>query len=250
MTTTSPSRGRTASPPFIFDYGRWKDIPTQPAFGRSVPAAAARVLSTAALMGAVGVPLCLLPLWSSNVRTSEVPLFAALPSVVATAFAGALTVRILGSRYPEPALAALVLMVASLLVVLHVPPQWDAFQLDWFAVAMPAYAGGVFLLPLFDPAVRRQGPAPSRGSVAAAALAVTLVLLISGVALSHGTACSLTFLRWVGGGGLLGSTALFGLALLMTAVRLVTWGAWCGALGWGIFFGTHVVFAITGWFLP
>jgi hypothetical protein len=144
----------------------------------------------------------------------------------------------------------LLLTVVSLLVVLHVKPGGNAFQLDWFVVAMPLYGGGVFLLPLFDPAVRRRGPAPSRWKIGVAALTIASVLLITALALSGGSARSLTFVIYFGGGGLGGSTILLGLALLMTAVRLVTWGAYCGALGWALFVGTYLVAFGAAWLLP
>lgn len=96
------------------------------------------------------------------------------------------------------------------------------------ALVYLAVAGaGTFLLPLFDPAVRRMGTAPTLWKVALAALALLLLLL--GVDYLAGGAASLGLVTLILGS--IGSAVLVGAGILLVIFRFTVPGAWAGGLG-------------------
>lgn len=164
--------------------------------------------------------------------------------ILGTAVGGAGLMRRDGAGWPEPVYAGL----ASSFVVLAVlqaafpgmgPLGAGSYTGAWRDQAKSVLAyfvvggAGAFVLPLFDPAVRRAGPAPTVWKVLLAAVGtVALVLAFELV----------RTLRWGGGGyaffgiGVLvwgALVALFagGLGLLLTLVGALDMGAWTGGLG-------------------
>ena len=121
---------------------------------------------------------------------------------------------------------------------------WDGIRSA--LVYLVIVTAGIFLLPLFDTYVRRQGPAPTRWKVTVAALALALV-----------AAAVDLFFMGQGQFGLvtlvIGSAAallLAGLALLLSVVRVPVAGAWAGGLGLLSWFFVLILWTAAGfpWF--
>lgn len=88
------------------------------------------------------------------------------------AAAGAIGLRAAKLSWRQTVLAA-VLAGAALLVIAGFLSMWSPERLWPLFRSMTWLSSGVFLLPLFDPAVRKAGPAPSSGKIAAIALALS-----------------------------------------------------------------------------
>lgn len=166
---------------------------------------------------------------------------AILPFVLGVGLGGAIGVRWLGARWPQPVAAALVAALALMLFIwVAVPslaPHYGDYpgvvrdQLKWVLVWLPILSGGVFMLPLLDPLVRRRGPAPSPGKLALAAAALVLPLV---VAVGAGIDTD-----WVGLGALilcsLIAAVAVGIGLAFTLAGAISPGAWAGCFGLVIF---------------
>lgn len=85
---------------------------------------------------------------------------------------------------------------------------------------------GIFFLPLFDPAVRRTGPAPALWKVALTAFALMLLALLADYLIGGGSFFGLAALIF----GSFASAALAGLGLILTLLNLRDAGAWLGGL--------------------
>jgi len=205
-------------------------------------ATAKRVLYGAFLMAAVTL-LILLSLRVLFGRPREVFLLP-VSFVLGTAIGGAGLMRRRGAFWPEPVYAGLVSSFVVLLVLqLAFPglgPLGDGSYpgaLRDQARSVLAYfvigGAGAFVLPLFDPAVRRAGPTPTPWKVClAGAVAVALVVAVELVAARAwgGFRYSFFGLGVLAGGGIGGIIAA-GLGLLLTLVGAHDMGAWTGALG-------------------
>jgi len=111
---------------------------------------------------------------------------------------------------------------------------------------------GAFALPLFDPAVRRGGPAPSPYKVFLAALAFVALLFVAELVVTRawGGFGYANFGLGVLVGGSVGALIVAGLGLLFTLVGARDMGAWAGALGFMVASVTVLVWTLTGmrWF--
>lgn len=221
--------------------------------GRGEPAVVWRRTGMAALLMAVAVSAL-----SLAVGGADLWLWRALPLLAGTAAGGVLAVRWAGARWPEPALAAVLLFAAAqaLLTVSGVirpstanplgVPGALLDQVKFTLILLSATGAGVFLLPLADPAVRRRGPVPARGRLVLAALVLTLALLGGEFLLTA---------KWGGFGypffglltlvaGGLGSLLLVGAGLMLTLAGALFLGAWAGGLG-----VTFLAAVLIAWFL-
>lgn len=203
--------------------------------------AVGRVISTAVLMALAALALHA-PVHRMGRELGPLMFYLVpvLPSIIATAVAGAVAMRILGARWPEPVVASILWVLLATLVLLIVRPDGSTFQVDWFAVLLPFHAGGVLLLSLFDPVVRRQGAAPTAWKVAVTAVALTALLLGTAGTFAlyqraatgptvHWDFAGLVLVAFVLGGPL--ALLLVGLGLVLSVFRTRAWGAWIGCLG-------------------
>jgi hypothetical protein len=186
-----------------------------------------------------------------------------LSFVAGAAIGGAGLMRRRGARWPEPVLAALVSAVLMVFVLRVAFPGLGPISPGDYPGASRDYAkalvlflviggAGAFVLPLFDPAVRRGGPAPSVWKVAAAAVAlVALFVMLEIVRTAQWGGVRYAFFG-LGTlvGGSIAAVILAGLGLLATLVGAREMGAWAGGFGLFVAAITMVVWAVTGmrWF--
>lgn len=186
-----------------------------------------------------------------------------LSFLAGAAIGGAGVMRRRGARWPEPVLAALVSAVLMIFVLRVTFPGLGPVSPGDYPGAGRDYAksvllflvvggAGSFLLPLFDPAVRRGGPAPAVWKVVAAAAGLVALFVLLEV---------LRTAPWGGAGyaffglgtlvaGSVGAAILAGLGLLFTLVGARDMGAWAGAFGLFVAAITIIVWVLTGmrWF--
>lgn len=186
-----------------------------------------------------------------------------LSFAVGAAAGGAGVVRRRGARWPEPVFAALVAGVLLIFVLQVAFPGFGPGSPGVYPGATRDYvqavllhvvlaSAGVFALPLFDPAVRRRGPAPAVGKIALAAAALVALFFVAEFARTA---------RWGGLGyaffglgvlvaGGISAVILAGCGLLFTLVGALDIGAWAGGAGLFVAAVTVVSWALTGmrWF--
>jgi hypothetical protein len=183
--------------------------------------------------------------------------------IAGSAAGGTWLMRREGAGWPEPVYAGL-LSAALVMVVLRLafpglgplsPGRYPGAVRD-LVKSLLAYfvvgGSGAFVLPMFDPVVRRSGPRPAVWKIVLAALLVVALLVATELVLTA---------KWGGfrysffGVGVLvvGSVAaavVAGLGLLFTVVGARDIGAWAGGLGLCVEAITLVVWILLGmrWF--
>ncbi|MDW7652103.1 MAG: ankyrin repeat domain-containing protein [Bacillota bacterium] len=180
-------------------------------------------------------------------------------ALMAIAVGGAAATRLVNAKWPEPVLAFLpIVLTLSVYQVFQVfryqNPFYNVYYFDMLRYgAGYTFVGvsGLYLLPLFDPAVRKSGPNPNLPKVFATSLGLFFILI--GFSLVRQMAGTLD-LYYFGLGifvlGGLTAILLVGLGLLLTLFRGVLKGAWFGCMGVVIWVFTSFVWIITGtpWF--
>jgi hypothetical protein len=114
-----------------------------------------------------------------------------------------------------------------------------------FGIFLLIGSAGVFFLPLFDPVVRHQGPAPTLWKVMMVAV-IFILFLLSLYTLRFGSAIypflDLDVLLAAG----LVMMVLVGAGLILTLSGIPAWGAWTGGLGSMIGLIALLVWVLTG----
>ena len=151
---------------------------------------------------------------------------------IGTAVGGAIGVRITRLSWRQVIVAALLAGVvlifsARFIASLFLLSPWymDAFgiaTLGFVLFFLIVIAAGTFLLPLFDPVVRKSGPAPSLWKVALAAFFLILLMLWANVVDFY----SIVGVIFVGILPVLGIT----IGLILSLANQTSVGAWLGGL--------------------
>jgi hypothetical protein len=136
---------------------------------------------------------------------------------IGTAATGAISIRIVQLSWRQLTLAALFAGVILLIAAQFVTSRVFLNDLSSLVVI----PGGIFLLALFDPAVRKGGPAPSLWKVTLAALFLSLLITRSDLYLP---------LFWYLIPAGIGYGILLGLTLSLSAEKNIEHGAWIGGL--------------------
>jgi len=206
-----------------------------------------RVLLTAVLM--FGLILALVYAYRLVVGTSfnsviDLPLI-----ILGTAVGGAIGVRVTQVNWRQTAAAAL-LSVIGLIIYSRVEPSFPGPWIPGGSDMVPDLTGmliyltlgtaGVFFLPLFDPAVRRAGPAPALWKVALAAFSLTLLTILADYLIGSGSNFGLVTLIL----GSFASAVLAGIGLILALLNLTAVAAWLGGLGIVL-----QAFIVTAWWL-
>lgn len=155
-----------------------------------------------------------------------------------TAVAGAIGLRVAGLRWRHVVTAALIFGVIIILFSRFEFSPFHSFlwlRMDSRMVLDLRAAGifivicgaGVFLLPLFDPLVRKEGLAPTFWKVVAVALALTLLGLLADYLFSRGYLLGLLSLIF----GSVAALVLAVLGLILALATLERTAAWAGGLG-------------------
>lgn len=168
-----------------------------------------------------------------------VMLSVALPFLLGTALGGVVAVRRWAITWRQLTAAAVLNALATLAVVWLAVPGLSPGRLgdypgvwrDQVKAALPILSlasAGVFALPLFDPAARRSGPAPTVWKVLlAAAGALAMIALAFTLISRSGAHLGLALLIL----GAFSGAILAGLGLLLSLAGRDGPGAWLGALG-------------------
>lgn len=141
-------------------------------------------------------------------------------SMFGVAMAGAIGIRIFHLAWRETFVSALLFEAGILLLF--------AFESTYMLIVA---APGVFLLPLFDPLIRKRGPAPSRGKMVLVALCLTLIIIVIDGLAAHGN--NFGFLTFIIGASV--SMVFAGLGAILALGNLTSVGAWLGGLGLMLF---------------
>lgn len=155
--------------------------------------------------------------------------------LIGVAAGGAIGIRLAGLRWRGTVFAALLSGVGLIIFSrfefspLH-PFLWlrvdsrVVLDLRAAAVALVVSGAGVFLLPLFDPLVRRVGPAPALWKVALVAVSLALLALLADYLVSGGFQFGLLGLIF----GSIAALLLVGVGLILALANLQLAGAWVG----------------------
>ncbi len=183
--------------------------------------------------------------------------------IAGAAVGGAAVMRREGAHWPEPVYAGLV-STLLLLMLLRVafPGMGPTYVGDYPGAARDqaksflAYfvvgGAGVFMLPMFDSVVRREGPRPSVYRIALTA--VLFVVLVAAVQMAVTGRWGGTGYPYFGLGifvaGSVAALITAGLGILLTLVGAHDMGAWCGGLGLWVGALGFLVWLLTGmrWF--
>lgn len=164
-----------------------------------------------------------------------------------TAVGGAVGIRVPRVSWRQTAFAALlsaVGLIAFSRFVPSFPGPWipggpgSVLDLTSTLVFLAVGTAGIFFLPLFDPAVRRAGPAPSLGMVALVAACLTVLAVLADYLIGGGSFFGLLTLIF----GSIGAGLLVGIGLLLA--NLTAAGAWLGGLALIL-----QVFILAAWWL-
>lgn len=193
------------------------------------------IFLTAALM--FGLALALVYAYRLVVsRDFFAPIIDLLLIIIGTAAGGAAGVRIPRLSWRQTVVAAL-LSTAGLIA-------FSGFESSFPGPRVPGDSGmvldlrgaliylviggaGTLLLPLFDPAVRQVGPAPTLWKVALAAFSLTLLAILADYLFAVYSFFGLLTLVF----GSFSSAVLAGIGLILALVNLTSTGAWLGGLG-------------------
>lgn len=218
--------------------------------GRRAARVVGGVFRTAGLM--FGLALALVYAYSPVVGDAFIsPVIAAVFIIIGTTAGGVAGVRIARLGWRLAAVAAL-LSGAGLIAFSGIqasplfPGPWilgeSGLALDLRSTAIYLVVGvaGVFLLPLFDLAVRRTSPAPALWQVALAAFSLALLATLADYLTANGSFfCLLTLVI-----GSVSAAVLVGIGLILALLNLVNAGAWLGGLGIAL-----QVFVLAAWWL-
>jgi len=173
------------------------------------------------------------PVASSDFFTSFIEL---LFIIIGTAAGAATGIRVARLCWRQTILAAL-LSTAGLIAFSRFessfPGPWvpggSEMVLDLRGVLIYLVIGGAgtLLLPLFDPAVRQVGPAPTLWKVALAAFSLTLFAILADYLFAVYSFFGLLTLVF----GSFSSAVLAGIGLILALLNLRDAGAWLGGLG-------------------
>ena len=200
-----------------------------------------RVLLTTALMYALTVPTAYVSPYLFESEVVSLIVYIGL-SLIGMEVAGAIGIRITNVEWRETIVAALLFVTGWFLLFVFEFTNILFEHLSNLIYAAP----GVFLLPLFDPLVRKTGPAPSRGKMVLVALSLTLVIiLIDRLFPVQNLFGLLTF--WI---GTIASIVLTGLGTILTVGNLTSVGAWLGGLGLMLFPSIIIAGRLVGGFFP
>lgn len=169
--------------------------------------------------------------------------------ILGTAIGGAIGIRIASVNWRETLMAALLSAIGLIVFsrfVSSFPGPWipggpgqtldPATTLVFLAVG----TGGVFFLPLFDPAVRRMGPTPSLGKMILVALTLTVLAILVDYMVGGGSFFGLLTLVF----GSIAAGILVGAGIILVLVSLTAVGAWLGGLALVL-----EVFILVAWWL-
>jgi len=187
-----------------------------------------------------------------------IPLFSPVIS-------GVIATRLLGSRWPEPAFAAALassvftgLTFAMLSYWIFIASYWIFIgPLENPVLSLSFYSAGIFILPLFDPVVREEGPAPSFWKVGVTSIVVLPLSYLGWMWLDDGIIYprNLMELGLAALEGISSGLVISGLGLFITLIG-VRWkiaqsmGAWLGSLGLLTAFIAFLSWLITGAPIP
>lgn len=217
-----------------------------------------RLLAAAGLVTVVAVTVTGT---ASRLAGRDLGALLVLPSVgvLSVAAGGALAVRLLKAGWPETFLAAFPLAATFAVYRLfqtyrHQNPFYASYYRDmviWGPAYLAAAAAGMFLLPLFDPELRRKGPSPDVKRLSLSALGYVALLMIVEVASQIGPGRHVFMFglgTFVAGG--ISALILVGLGAIVTLARSYHRGAWFGGLGIAVWFFTLIAWIATGmrWF--
>lgn len=214
------------------------------------------IFLTAALMFALVMGLVYAYISLSKEFFIDAPI-AGIIILPGTAIAGAIGLRVAGLRWANVVPSALIFGVAIILfsrfefsplhsfLWLHMDSR-VILDLRAAGIFLVICSAGAFLLPLFDPRVREDGPAPTLWKVAVVALALTFLSLLIDYLFGRGYLLGLVSL-------ILGSIAALVLAavgLILVLVKLEAAAAWAGGLGLILQLFTSLVWLLLGrpWF--
>ncbi|HJR79179.1 MAG TPA: hypothetical protein VJ821_03835 [Anaerolineales bacterium] len=155
--------------------------------------------------------------------------------LLGTAVGGGVGVRVARRSWRETAIAAF-LSVVALIVYARFEPSFPGpwipsgpertLDLTSALVYLAVGTGGIFFLPLFDPVVRRAGPAPSLGMLALVALCLAVLTVLIDYLLGGGSFFGLLTLIF----GSIASALLVGAGMILTLANVTAPGAWLGGL--------------------
>lgn len=177
-------------------------------------------------------------------------LWSLLPLILATVIGGAIALRLHGLSWRE--------LVGVTVVVFTVAAAYAALRMEGGASLMDRFkqfvsylvsaTGGVFLLPLVDPAARKDLN-PKTFKRIGISLAILLVLLISiDTALSRAQGGAVGLLTLIIG-SLIAAISI-GTGLVLSIVTTRERGIWAGSLGISLFISCYIVWLSFGavWF--
>jgi hypothetical protein len=156
--------------------------------------------------------------------------------ILGTGVGGGIGVRVASVGWRQTAFAALLSGVGLIMYARFersFPGPWipagSGMELDLTSALSYLVIGtaGVFLLPLFDPAVRQAVPAPSVAKVVLVAVPLTVLAILVDYLLGGGSFFGLLTLIF----GSIASAVLVGVGMILALVNLTAVGAWLGGLG-------------------
>lgn len=156
--------------------------------------------------------------------------------ILGTAVGGAVGVRVARVSWRQITFATLISVVGLIAFsrfVSSFPGPWvpggtgRVLNLTTTLSFLAIGTAGVFFLPLFDPAVRRSGLAPSLRNVALAALSLTVLTIVADYLIGNGSFFGLLTLVL----GSIASAVSVGAGMILALANLTAAGAWVGGLG-------------------
>ena len=184
---------------------------------------------TAVLIGAFSLVFVYIYIQNSNHLPGYVQVWLPCLYSLGTALGGAIGVRIALLNWRQVILSALLAGVGLLVLKRSIIAVllWSG---DYFGIAIfqkaPFFlmmvAAGSFLLPLFDPAVRRLGPAPSLWKVMLVVSLLCLFMAVSGIMVRN--AFAVVFI------GIVPASLGILVGLMLTLANLTNAGSWLGGL--------------------
>lgn len=177
-------------------------------------------------------------------------LWSLLPLILAIIIGGAIAIRLHGLSWRE-LVGVTVVLFAVVAAYAAVRMEGGASLMDrfkQFVVYLVSATGGIFLLPLVDPAARKDLN-PKTFKRIGISLAILLVLLISiDTALSRAQGGAVGLLTLIIG-SLIAAIGI-GLGLVLSIVSTKERGIWAGSLGISLFISCYIVWLSLGgvWF--
>lgn len=180
-------------------------------------------------------------------------------ALLAIAAGGSVATRRVKAKWPEPILAILPIVFALsfyqvLKTFLHQNPFYSVYYIDMLRYGVGytvVGVSGMYLLPLFDPAVREGGPNPNFLKVVRASLGIFIFFILLFLARQLSGSLDLYYfgLQVLGVGGI-ASIVLVGLGLVLTLLRETLRGAWLGGMGIVLWVLTMFFWVVSGtpWF--